>query len=59
MEKMTAKEQSDLLDLARNAAGVDDRWILIASVTALRQALTELRDDARQMLDAMDARINA
>jgi len=59
MDKMTAKEQRDLLDLARNIAGVDDRWLVNATESTLRTTILELRTEARGMLDAMADRINA
>ena len=42
---------ADLVDLARNVAGMDDRVLLSADVHMLRATLREFRDQARAALD--------
>ena len=41
----------DLLNVARNAAGIDERWLANASREQLLAALAELRRDARNALN--------
>jgi hypothetical protein len=54
---LTKIQENDLIDLARNVAGFDDHWLLVAGVPSLKAALLEFRDQARKALDIREPEV--